>query len=181
MRIHVTGASGSGVTTLGSGLAHALRLRHLDIDDFYWLPSEIPLTERREPQECVLRVAEAQGGGKWVLSGSLMGWGEPLVADADLIVFVTAPTVLRLDRLKVRERQRYGAHIAPGGALHSRHEAFIAWAGRYDDAAFRGRSRASHEDWIAARGRPVLRVDGGLAADAVLAEALSAIRGSRAA
>jgi NAD(P)-dependent dehydrogenase (short-subunit alcohol dehydrogenase family) len=35
-RIHVTGASGSGVTTLGRALADALALPHHDTDDYFW-------------------------------------------------------------------------------------------------------------------------------------------------
>jgi adenylate kinase family enzyme len=181
-RIHVTGAAGSGVTTLGAGLARALRLRHLDIDDFYWLPGDVPLSERRDPEECLLRIAEAQqGAGDWVLSGSLMGWGEPLVSGASAILFLTAPTPVRMARLRAREAQRYRRRIAPGGDMQARHEAFLAWAERYDDPDFRGRSRAAHEAWLARQAAPVLRVDGGADADAALAAALDAVRACQAA
>lgn len=179
MRIHITGAAGSGVTSLGAGLARTLRLRHLDTDDFYWLPTELPLTERRDPQECLLRIAEAQQGGRWVLSGSLMGWGEPLIAETDAILFLTAPTPLRMDRLRLRERLRHGALIAPGGPLQARHETFLAWAERYDDPGFRGRSRATHEDWLAQQAAPVIRLDGGRAGEVVLSEALAALAAPR--
>lgn len=43
MRIYITGASCAGVTTLGRTLASLLSLRHLDVDDFYWLPSTLHL------------------------------------------------------------------------------------------------------------------------------------------
>jgi adenylate kinase family enzyme len=33
--IHVTGASGSGTTSLGHALAEALDIRHLDTDHFF--------------------------------------------------------------------------------------------------------------------------------------------------
>ncbi|MCA8881149.1 MAG: adenylate kinase [Rhodobacteraceae bacterium] len=181
LRIHITGAAGSGVTTLGAGLARALRLTHLDIDDFYWLPGDVPLGERRDPEECILRIAEAQGTGDWVLSGSLMGWGESLVAEASAILFLTAPTPVRMDRLRAREAQRYRGRIAPGGDMHGRHETFLAWAERYDDPDFRGRSRAAHEDWLARQAAPVLRIDGGLDADAALAAARDAVRACQAA
>ena len=175
MRIHITGAAGSGVTSLGAGLAGILRLRHIDTDDFYWLPTELPMTERRDPTECRLQIGEAQAGGRWVLSGSLMGWGEPLLDGVDAILFLSAPTALRLDRLRLRERLRHGALIAPGGPLNARHETFMAWAERYDDPGFRGRSRATHEDWRAGQTAPVIRLDGSRDVPVVLSEALAAL------
>jgi adenylate kinase family enzyme len=38
-RIHITGASGLGVTSLGRALADALALPHHDTDDYLWLPT----------------------------------------------------------------------------------------------------------------------------------------------
>jgi adenylate kinase family enzyme len=38
-RIHLMGASGSGVTTLGRALAARLALPHHDSDDYFWLPT----------------------------------------------------------------------------------------------------------------------------------------------
>jgi len=36
-RIHIFGASGAGVTTLGRATADALAFPHHDTDDYYWL------------------------------------------------------------------------------------------------------------------------------------------------
>jgi len=41
-RIHLTGASGCGVTTIGRALATRLALPVPDTDDYYWLPTDIP-------------------------------------------------------------------------------------------------------------------------------------------
>ncbi|WP_414847104.1 shikimate kinase [Chryseobacterium sp. IT-36CA2] len=35
MRIHIFGASGSGVTTLGKALSEKLNIEYLDSDDFF--------------------------------------------------------------------------------------------------------------------------------------------------
>jgi ABC-type dipeptide/oligopeptide/nickel transport system ATPase subunit len=37
-RIHLMGASGTGVTTLGRALADALAIPHHDTDDYFWQP-----------------------------------------------------------------------------------------------------------------------------------------------
>ncbi len=50
-RIHVTGASGAGVTTLGRALAQHFAVPHADTDDYFWLPTEPPFTERRPVED----------------------------------------------------------------------------------------------------------------------------------
>jgi adenylate kinase family enzyme len=47
MRILVTGASGSGTTTLGKALAEQLACAFLDADDFFWFPTNPPFTQKR--------------------------------------------------------------------------------------------------------------------------------------
>jgi cytidylate kinase len=47
--IHILGASGSGTTTLGSAIAQAYGHVHLDTDDYYWVPTDPPFQETREP------------------------------------------------------------------------------------------------------------------------------------
>jgi adenylate kinase family enzyme len=42
MKIHIFGASGSGVSTLGKSLALQLKIPFYDADDFYW-KKQIPL------------------------------------------------------------------------------------------------------------------------------------------
>src|SRR5215510_16221442 len=47
-RIHVIGASGAGVTSLGRALADSLALPHHDTDDYFWRPTTPPYREKRE-------------------------------------------------------------------------------------------------------------------------------------
>ncbi len=161
-RIHITGASGSGVTTLGRALATALAVPHHDTDDYYWLPTEPPFTDKR-PIEDRLRLMEEMFLPRmaWVLSGSLAGWGDPLIAHFDAVAFVRTPTDVRLARLRAREALRYGdAAIAPGGARHEHTETFAAWAAQYDTAGLEMRSLRRHETWLDTLLCPVIRVDG---------------------
>ena len=165
-RIYITGASCAGVTTLGAALAARLGVPQFDVDAYYWLPTDPPFTQKRPPQERVRLIAadmaeaEKANGRGWVLTGSFDGWGDALIEDVDLIVFVTTPTPLRLERLKARERQRFGDRIDPGGDMHEIHTAFADWASRYDEPGFSGRNRARHEEWLATQSAPILRLDG---------------------
>jgi adenylate kinase family enzyme len=114
-RIHIVSASGSGTTTLGVALAREIDGAHFDTDDFFWLPTDPPFTTKR-PVEQRLSLLEAElTRDSWVLSGSLMGWGDVLVPRFDLVVFLYVPPDVRLERIMERERRRYGADIDPGG------------------------------------------------------------------
>jgi adenylate kinase family enzyme len=159
-RIHVFGASGSGTTTLGKSVASALGSRFLDTDTFYWYPTDPPFTQKREPAERVAMIERAVAGvDDWVLSGSLCGWGDPLIDRFTLVVFLQLSPDVRLARLAAREGQRYGDRIEPGGDLHEAHEAFLAWARLYDTSGPSVRSLALHEGWLPRLACPVLRLD----------------------
>lgn len=172
LRIYITGASCAGVTTLGQNLARQLGLQHVDVDDFYWMPTNPQFTTKRPVDERVALLQQRLGGDDWVLTGSCLGWGDALVATVALTVFVVTPTPVRLERLAAREKARFGERIAPGGDMHAIHVAFREWASQYDDPSFSGRNRAWHEAWLAARTSAVLRVDGVSSAEQMVAQVM---------
>lgn len=151
MFIHITGASGSGTTTLGAALAPALSVTHLDGDHYYWLPSTPPFQHKRDPAEryALLR-ADLRAAAGAVASGSMMGWGADVEEAFDLVVFLYLPAGIRVDRLRRRELERYGRVD----------DAFLTWAAQYDEGPPEGRSLARHEEWLARRTCPVLRLTG---------------------
>lgn len=160
-RVGITGASGCGVTTLGAALASRLGAVHIDTDDHYWVATDPPYQVKRGVEECLERIgAEQARTGRWVVSGTLDGWAEPAIGDAELIVFLEAPTEVRLERLRQRERARFGDSLLPGGDMHETHREFIEWAAHYEDGTVPGRSRPRHERWLAGLALPVLRLDG---------------------
>jgi adenylate kinase family enzyme len=161
-RIHVTGASGAGVTTLGRALADALALPHHDTDDYLWVPTTPPYRELREATDRLRLMGEMfLPRADWVLSGGLDGWGDALVAKFDLVVFLTTPHDIRMQRLRAREATHFGADVvAPGGWRHDETESFIDWASHYEDGSREGRSLARHQEWLATLPCPVLRLDG---------------------
>jgi adenylate kinase family enzyme len=161
-RIHLVGASGSGTTTLGRALAEQLGCPHIDTDQHYWQPTNPPF---REPHPVVERQAllgaELAQSERWVLSGSLCGWGDIFIPLFDLVVFLWVPPETRLARIRARERGRYGeAAIALGGELHDDHVKFMAWTAGYDDGDLTMRSRRLHETWLQRLPCPVVRLEG---------------------
>src|SRR3989442_2601089 len=133
-RVHIVGASGSGTTSLAAAMSATHGHRHLDTDDYFWLRTSPPYREKRprEARLALLRGALAESPS-WVLSGSLCGWGDALIPEFDLVVFLVVSTEIRLARLRAREVERYGREaIAPGGELREAHVEFLDWAARYD-------------------------------------------------
>jgi adenylate kinase family enzyme len=163
-RIHILGASGSGTTTLAMAIATHHGHRHLDTDHFFWMPTNPPFSEKRPVEERLVLLEKATGESpSWALSGSLCGWGDPLIPEFELVVFLAVPTPVRLARLRARETMRYGATaIAPGGALHRAHREFIDWAAGYDTGGVEMRSLAMHEAWLATLPCTIVRLDGTL-------------------
>jgi adenylate kinase family enzyme len=161
-RIHVTGASGSGVTSLGRALAHALALPHHDTDDYFWQPTAPPYREQRDVSERLRLMREMfLPRADWVLSGGLDGWGCEIVPHFDLVVFLTTPREVRLRRLRAREAAHFGTDaVSPGGWRHEETEAFLEWASHYEDGARESRNLARHLAWLEQLRCPVLRLDG---------------------
>jgi adenylate kinase family enzyme len=163
------------VTTLGRALAARLGAVPIDTDDHYWVATDPPFQQKRDVAERLARIgAEQARTGKWVVSGMLEGWAAEVARDADLIVFLEAPTEMRLERLRAREQTRFGETLLPGGAMHQTHRDFILWAAQYESGTQPGRSRPRQERWLAGLVTPTLRLDSTRPVDDLVAEVLVA-------
>jgi adenylate kinase family enzyme len=158
-RIHLVGASGSGTTTLGRALARQLDVPHLDTDTYFWFPTDPPFEKIRPAPERHALLGPDLSRDAWVLSGSLCGWGDVYIPRFELVVFLAVPADVRLERVRARERERYGDRVAPGGSMHEKSVAFLAWVASYEDGPAVERSRAMHEAWLASLPCPVLRLE----------------------
>ncbi|MCW7541861.1 AAA family ATPase [Aquabacterium sp. A7-Y] len=153
MRMHVlvTGAAGSGTSTLARALSAAWAVPALEADDFFWMPTDPPYTDKRAPAERRSLLLQQLGSlDRCVVAGSVMGWGNDVEEAFDLVIFLYVPPAERLRRLRERELARFG-RVNP---------AFLEWAGQYDEGPPEGRSLAKHEAWLRARRCPVLRLVG---------------------
>jgi adenylate kinase family enzyme len=160
-RLLILGASGSGTSTLGREIAASQGIALFDADDFFWESTDPPFQRIRERAERERLLTGALSPGKrWVLTGSICGWGDVLIPLLDLAVFVVTPRTLRLERLRERERHRFGERLSPGGDMRHQYRAFLTWAARYDEGPIEMRSRRLHEQWLKQLVCPVVRVDG---------------------
>jgi len=162
MRIHLFGASGSGVTTLGKHLSQQLHYPYFDNDDFFWEESDPPFTIKRTPKlrNQLLKDKLAQTSGNYIVGASMVSWGDEWLEAFDLAVFLYVPPQVRLDRLKKREYERYGDVIYTDPQRHRQFLDFIEWAASYDDPTSQRRSIGVHLEWMARLKCELIRIDG---------------------
>ncbi|WFD08677.1 shikimate kinase [Tepidibacter hydrothermalis] len=169
--IHIVGASGSGTTTLGKAIEHRYGYTHLDVDDYYWLPTDPPfITPRKLNQRVKLLEEDIKKYKKCVITGSLCGWGDCFISKFDLIIRVVTPTKIRIKRLRQRELQRFGNRILPNGDMFNKHMEFIQWARKYDTGDTSMRSKKLHDEWIKSILCKQIVIDGTISTDIVISK-----------
>jgi adenylate kinase family enzyme len=147
--IHILGASGSGTSTLGDELSRELGCCHFDTDDYFWIKTDPPYIEKRDVKERVKMLQEdINNNDRWVLSGSLCGWGDVFIPYFDLVIYLRIPKEVRMKRISEREKKRYGDRILEGNDMHKAHLEFMEWASNYDDGDLNIRSKSLHYNWL---------------------------------
>lgn len=168
MRVLITGAAGSGTSSLARTLGPALSASVFEADDYFWQPTSPPFTTKREPAERLsLIVRELNGVQRAVIAGSIVDWGSELEDSMSMIVFLTVPASIRVERLRQREESLFGRANAE----------FLEWAAQYDDGRLPGRSRQKHEQWLSQRATPILRIDGDVSHEESCQRVLAALKG----
>ena len=94
------------ILALGATPLHGRRLQEdalLDTDDFYWLPTAPPYQYKRPPdQRRALLSAAMDAADGFVSSGSLDGWGDPLIPRFAAVIFIRTGQALREARLRAK-------------------------------------------------------------------------------
>lgn len=146
--IHIFGASGSGTSTLGRKICDELNFYFMDTDDYFWLPTNPKYMQTRPARKRIeLMRTDIDKHDSIVISGSLTGWGDELIPFFTLAVRLETDAKIRIDRLKKREKEKFGERIEPGGDMYQNHADFIEWAKKYDDGGLDIRSKAQHDEW----------------------------------
>jgi len=150
MRILITGASGSGTTTLGKEFSSSCGWKFVDADEFFWKATEPPFTDRRDSETRLRLILDELDGCKdIVISGSIMNWGPELEECFDLIVFLYLDADIRVNRVRKREISRFG----------KANSEFLQWVAEYDTGPKEGRSLAKHNSWLSKRKCPIVRIE----------------------
>lgn len=164
MKIHIFGASCSGVTTLGEELSEIYKIPYFDSDDFFWGKTDPPFTIRRNPIERNTLLSEKIASqADWIFGGSIINWS--LDINFDLVIFLLIPKDIRLNRLKNREIEKYGDVIFTSKDRNDQFNEFLSWSAGYDDNTARGRTLNAHKDWMKSLKCPLLEIIGDLSVE----------------
>lgn len=156
MRLLITGAAGSGTTTLGKAIVAKNGWNFFDADEYYWLPTNPPYQEKRDQHKRLEMILnDLHNCTHAVVSGSIMDWGLELEDAFNVIVFLYLDTNIRVERVKRRELDLFGS-VDPK---------FIQWVSEYDTGPSEGRSLAKHNDWLSHRDCEVITIKGDVTLD----------------
>ncbi|MBQ4354438.1 MAG: AAA family ATPase [Clostridia bacterium] len=151
--ICVCGLNGCGKTTLGSALAAALGGKHMDIENYYFLPSDIPYSVYRTREEAAeLFRADAEKYQRFVFSAVNGNMGEEGNRYYTHIVYLRVPLPIRMERIITRAEEKFGSHFQKGTDLWEQEQSFFA--------SVRKKSPEGIEKWIGQMRCPVLYLDG---------------------
>lgn len=146
--IHIYGASGSGTTTLARYISEKEGCFFMDTDDYFWMPTNPPYIKKRDAKDRLnMMKSDIEKADKVVISGSLVDWGDELIPLFTLAIRLKTDTDIRIERLKRREREHFGARIDTGGDMYQNHLEFIEWAASYDQGGLDMRSKEKHDEW----------------------------------
>ena len=158
--IYILGACGSGKSSLGALLNEKYGYEHLDIDDYFWVKTDLPFQTSRTREEVYeLLVPDLQKAELCVLSGNLGKDAYRYNHLIDLAVFLDAPTDIRLTRLANRERKLFGGRIDAGGDMQQTHIDFIKWAAAYEGNDNRYNTRQKQQRQLEVLTCPIMHVD----------------------
>lgn len=161
MKILIFGASGSGTTTLGKELQKRTGYIHLDVDNYYWKPTNPPFQEKTPLAERNKTLTkDFKKFENTIISGSMVSWGEYWQTAFDMAVFIYLNPIVRIERLKKREFERYGNKLLTDKIAQQNSKEFMDWAKKYDDQNYSGRSLAVHNQWIKLLNCPIIQIDG---------------------
>ncbi len=106
-RIHVTGNTSAGKSTLAERLSRALGVPFVELDALNWLPDWVALTDT-DPEEFRRRIREATAGEGWVVAGSYMGTSQEVFWDRlQTVIWLDLPLPQVLWRVVTRSWRRW--------------------------------------------------------------------------
>jgi len=151
--IIVFGPNGSGKTTLGRELAHILNFKHIDVEDYCFIESEIPYTVTRPREDSInMMLADIERHGSFVISTVKGDWGNTIPQFYELAVHISAPHELRMERVKNRVYEQHGERICEGGDMYEQEQKFFDFVASSPPAKI--------EQWAETLTCPIIHIDG---------------------
>lgn len=127
--IIIFGANGCGKTTIGREIAKTLHCKHLDVEDYYFQQTDILYKYPRKKHEVIkLMLKDINLCELFIFSGVTGDYGDVIISMYKLAVYLSAPTDLRIKRIKERIIDKHGEFISMNDDLKKNREDFIEFA-----------------------------------------------------
>jgi gluconate kinase len=168
-KVLIFGAAGSGSSTIAKAIAHEYGHHWIEVDEALFMPTDPPFSVRRSLDEVREIVFDSWKKAESVIvCGSIVGWGDELKHDFDLVIFVHVDVEVRIQRIKHREAKRFGSRVLEGGDMHRQHLEFLDWVRSYETGDPNIRSLAQHRQWLSSITVPIVEITEDLAMDAIM-------------
>ncbi len=123
--IIIMGLNGSGKSTISTELADLLNYKRMDVEDYYFLDSDIPYAKSRTREEVMqLMLDDINKYHHYVLASVGCDWGPEIVSTYKLAILLYAPLQVRLERIKQRETARFGDRVLEEGDMYESQKRF---------------------------------------------------------
>jgi adenylate kinase family enzyme len=151
--IIVFGLNGSGKSTIGRQLANELDYKYMDIEDYFFMESDIPYTRERTREECLsLMIADIKIHSNFVLSSVKGNFGDEIVSFYKLGVFIDVPYTTRIKRVEQRSKDKFRDRVEMGGDMYESEKVFLEFV--------KSRDVKSVEQWSDTLNCPIINIDG---------------------
>jgi len=151
--ICVCGLNGSGKTTFAEALAKKLKVKHMDIEQYYFTSADNPYASSRTREEVErLLLEDMNQNPDFVFSAVNGNMNSEINEKYSLVVYLDAPPDIRMKRIRQRAVEKFGDRVLFGGDMYEQEEKFFAFAQK--------RTPDKIEDWLNTVSRKVIRLDG---------------------
>jgi len=97
----------------------------MDVEDYYFLKSDIPYAKSRTQEEVKqLMLDDIKIYHNYVLASVGCNWGYEIVSTYKLAILLYAPLQVRLERIKQREFTRFGNRVLEEGDMYESSKRF---------------------------------------------------------
>ncbi len=163
MNIQITGASGSGKTSIGKKLSEILNCNYIDTDDILWLwdKSVQPYTVAiNDIESCEKLKQILLNNPSTIASGMFYPWSESLIYMFDLLIVIDTDKEIRRKRIIDREYEMYGNRFKKGGDMYNQFNEFLNWSMSYDTSDDKLGSKKATDEWTKKFNCDILYIDG---------------------
>lgn len=121
----ITGLNGCGKSTVCKALAEKLNYFSMDVEDYYFIDSDIPYSKFHTHEETKkLMLDDIIKHKNYVLATVNCDWGEEILSTYKFAVVLSVPLNVRMARIKEREYRKFGDRVLQGGDLYESQQKF---------------------------------------------------------